>query len=86
MHKRVIFAASLLVLATTVATSPAWSAWGCYAKSPDGNWGDSWNAVSEARAQEIAIGDCTRDQAVATWPPPSPMTVRCGPQVGTKCP
>jgi len=98
MHRQLIVATSVLVLAVTSA--PAWAGWGCGAKSANGAQGRNWSQSSKAAAIADAMHVCrdeggtkcrimscranvdTEEQALALWPPDTPLS--CGPGLG-KC-
>jgi hypothetical protein len=93
MHKRLIVAASVLVLAAAT-TAPAWAGWGCGAQGFAGQ-GRTWRNTTRAQAAAGALRLCrqaggrhcrlvscspnvdTEGQADAMWPPVAPDNVRC---------
>jgi hypothetical protein len=60
MHRHIIVAASLLVLATTTSTSTAWAAWGCGHGSSNGIFGVGYGHRTEAQAKKVAFAICGR--------------------------
>lgn len=58
MKKHLLMAASLLVLAATTGTAPAWAGWGCAYDSSAGV-GRVWGADSEDEARSQTMHNCT---------------------------
>jgi hypothetical protein len=59
MHKYAIIVAGALALGTANSSS-VWAKWGCFAKSPNGEWSTMWNSPDQKEASAAALRACRR--------------------------
>ena len=76
MHKHLIVAASVLILATI--GEPAWAAWGCATGARSGGWGVGWGQRTKAEAMAVALAACNKEGRKGCY------ITSCGPNVDTE--